>query len=112
MNIHLPKPFRNQSAKSRYNQTLQQKKQSLVFDLDAPDGKTVKTEAGTVMFEGGMAVLPDDGRADEIHGELAAHARHSDQIAIVKHRERQNMDRTHRYFFGRWPQMPWKRAND
>lgn len=109
MNIHLPKPFRSKSHRNPNNPVLKQKRQALVFDLDAPDGKTVNTKAGTVTFESGMAVVPDDGRAEDIHGELAQGAKHQDQMALVRHRERASMERTHRYFFGNWPEAPWKK---
>jgi hypothetical protein len=109
--IHLKKPFRSGSHKSHLNPLIKQKKQALVFDLDAPDGKTLETKAGTVRFEQGMAVVPDDGRAEDIFGEMQQQQKHRDQMALVRHREGMYRDKVHKHFFGSWPEMPWKRNN-
>ena len=86
----------NESHRSSNNSEFKKKKQTVLNNLDAGDGiKVEHTEAGTVVFDQGMAVLPNDGRADEIHKELESRQRHPDQYAVTKHREsmsRQDVD--------------------
>jgi phosphoribosyl-ATP pyrophosphohydrolase len=110
MNIKIPKPFKNKTYKSRHNKVLDKKKQSVIMDIEAKGHKEVKTEAGNVVFDQGIAVLEDDSRADEIHAELQEkHQIHPDQYSYVRHREGMKRSEIHNYTFGQWPQMPWKK---
>jgi hypothetical protein len=86
----------NESHRSTYNSQFKKKKQTVLNNLMAGDGiKVEHTEAGTVVFDQGMAVLPNDGRADEIHKELESRQTHPGHYAVTKHREgmsRQDVD--------------------
>ena len=66
-------------------------------------------------FEGGVAVLPDDTRAEDIAGELQAehgiHPAHN-QFGVVRHRESLKRDGIHHYKFGQWPGAPWHRYDE
>lgn len=113
-NIHIPKPFRTGSSRNPNNPIIKKaKRQTLFSDVNRKTPKEwVKTSAGTVLLERGQAVLPDDSRGDEMAAELKSKALDPRGTAVVRHREGVNMDRTHRYFFGQMPEMPWKRANN
>jgi hypothetical protein len=65
------------------------KTQSVICDLNAGDGiHTEYTEAGMVMFDQGTAVLPDDGRANEMVAELKSRkGNHRGRYAYTPHRE-------------------------
>lgn len=109
MHIKIPKKFKNKSHKSPHNKVLDKKHQSVIMDIEAKGHKEVATEAGTIVFEQGIAVLDDDSRANEIQAELKEkHQVHPDQYVYVPHREGMKRDRIHNYTFGQWPEMPWK----
>ena len=110
MHIKIPKPFRNKTHKSQHNKVLDKKRQAVIMDIESKGGvKEVQTEAGTLVFDHGMAVLENDGRADEMQAELKEkHQLHPDQYVYVPHREGQKRDAIHNYTFGQWPKMPWK----
>lgn len=83
----------NESHRSPNNSEFKKKKQTILNNLNAGDGVKVEhTQAGTVVFDQGMAVLPDDGRADEIHKELESRQVHPHQYAVTKHREGMKRD--------------------
>ena len=105
MNILSKKPWRNLSYKSRRNRELGQPRQTVILDMDDQKSKrVVRTQAGDVLFDQGMAFLPDDSRGDDIASEIVERERrHPDQFAVVKHREGQRPDGIHRYTFGQWP---------
>ena len=109
--LNLKKHYQNKSHKSKNNPDLKKKKQSILFDVQqkAPLSH-YDTEAGTIVFEQGMAVLPDDTRADDAVAELQEkHGLHPDHFSHVSGREGVNTSRTHRYFQGSLPEMPWKK---
>lgn len=111
-------PFRNKSHKSKGNPLFDKPKQAVIFDIQSKDGeevRTVKTKAGTVRFDGGVAVLPDDTRADDIYGELKEqHGMHPlhNQFGLVRHRDSMKKDPVHRYKFFQWPGMPYHRYDE
>lgn len=121
--IELPRKFDNwvSEVPSDPNASvLKQKKQALIHDCDAGDGVHVEyTEAGTVVFDHGTAVLPDDTRADDIMAELKSRkTNHRDRYAYIRHRESMRRDPIHNYTFGTI-ELPWakydefgKRIND
>lgn len=110
--IHLEKPFRTHSHRDPNNPHIKEKKrQSVLIDIQAPKRKTVITTAGTVTFERGMAVMPDDSRAEDILGELKKTEMHPDQYNLVKHREGMWRDREHPMRTTN-PGMPWARYDD
>lgn len=104
--LALEKPV-NQSLKDKTNRHFKDKKHSLL-NVSGIGNARIKTEAGDVQFEDGLAVLPNDGQADEIEAELRQHARHPAQVHRVE-RSRYNDNTIHRYKFGPpqggWPQF-------
>jgi len=77
----------NDSHRNPGNKLLNEKKQTILHDCDAGDGIHVEhTSAGTVVFDQGMAVLPNDSRANDIYGELMARKRDSNGKAVHPHR--------------------------
>ncbi len=104
--------YKNQTYKSKYNKDLDAKKQSVIVNIEQKEKvQTVKTAAGDIVFDQGIAVLPDDTRADDVYGELKQHEQHPDQFALIKHREGFKRDPIHNYTFGQWPEAPWKVKN-
>ena len=113
----IPKPWRNASHKNPHNPLLNTekvKKQTILYDVQqGPGSKTIDTKAGTVKFVDGIAVLPDDGRGDEIAAEVKEkHSLHPTQYGVVKHREGMKRDSIHNYTFGRHPGVPWGRYDE
>lgn len=108
MNIRIPKPWRSSSHRSQANPELKNKKQTLLVDIQGRKSREVmKTSAGEVLFENGLAVLPNDGRGDEIAAELNEQSIIPDRFGVHKHRPSVNTNTIHRYFFGSHPAMPW-----
>jgi len=97
----------NQSLKDKTNRHFRNKQHSLLNVQGIGDAR-IKTEAGDIQFEDSMAVLPNDGQADEIEAELREYATHPDQVYRVV-RSRYNDNRIHRYHFGPptrgWPEF-------
>ena len=90
------KTWINESHRSKKNPLLKEKKQAVLHNMDAGDGIHVEnTEAGMVVFDQGMAVLPNDGRANDIAAELKQRQRHRDQYAYVPNREGRKRDDVH-----------------
>jgi hypothetical protein len=115
--IILKKPYRNRSHKDRANPDIvKAKKQTIVVDaLDKSARREVQTEAGTVLFEDGMAVLPADGRGDEVMAELKAKSRDPNAVGGLKNRESMMTHRGHeasQSFFGNHPGVPWAMYDD
>ena len=122
--IEMPKKSRswvNESHRNPNAKVLQEKKQSVICDLDAGDGiHTEYTEAGVVVFDQGTAVLPDDSRANEMVAELKSRkGNHRDRYAYIRHREGMRRDPTHNYTFGyghisedRWNDIFGKKEED
>lgn len=100
-NIHLNKPtdFVNQSYRRSDHKSFQEKKHSLIIDAQSAVNKEIKTESGTLRFENGVAVLPDDTRAKDVYDELAQDT-HPDHYALVEDKQTVNVSQTHRYHFG------------
>jgi len=85
----------------------------MIVDAQGGGNREVKTESGTLKFENGVAVLPDDTRAKDVYDELnAKHARHPNQYMLSEKRGTVNVDSIHRYAFG-WSRSfdaAWERA--
>lgn len=95
----------NKSLKTRNKEF--DKEHHTLLNVQGAGDKIVDTEAGPLKFEQNFAVLPNDGMANEVAAELTERSDHPDRVKIIR-RDRHNMDRTHRYFFGGWPEAPWK----
>jgi hypothetical protein len=112
MKINWNRPFRNKSHRSKANPLFEQKKQTLLQDLDHAKGIHVEnTKAGTVVFEDGLAVLPNDGRANEMWAELNGKRRHPHQYAYNPGREGMKRDPLHPNRITN-PGMPWAEYDD
>ena len=103
----------NESHRNPESKVLNQKKQTIIHDCDAGDGIHVEyTAAGTVVFDQGMAVLPNDGRADDIAAELKSRkTNHRDRYSVVKNRESMKQDNIHAYTFGTVA-LPWNKYDE
>lgn len=85
----------------------EQKKHSLVIDAQGASNREVRTESGTLKFENGVAMLPNDSRARDIVDEMnATEARHPHQYMLSEKRGTVNVDMVHRYHFGSMPAIP------
>jgi hypothetical protein len=97
----------NQSLKDKSNRHFQDPQHSLI-NVQGIGNARITTEAGDVQFEDGLAVLPNDGQADEIEAELRANANYPAQVHRVE-RSRYNGSQIHRYYFGPpvggWPEF-------
>jgi len=96
------KQWVNESHRNPHAKVLKDKKQTIIHDCDAGEGIHVEhTEAGTIVFDQGMAVLPNDSRASDILGELKTRkGNHRDRYAHVPNREGRKHDSIHNYTFG------------
>ena len=109
-NVNFKRDYRNESYKTSGNPNFRKKKHSLIIDSQGASEGAIKTESGTLNFESGIAMLPDDSRAEDMHAEITAkYANHPGHFALVQDKPTANVDRTHRYFFGSWPDMPKQR---
>ena len=109
-NVHLndKKSYVNPSYRRSDHPSFQQKRHTMVVDAQGASNKEVKTESGTLRFENGVAVLPDDSRARDMVQEMnATKALHPNQFALIEKKGTVNVDKTHRYYFGSHPGMPW-----
>lgn len=114
-NIHLKdkKKYVNPSYRRPDHPSFQEKKHTLIIDAQGASNKRIKTESGTLRFENGVAVLPNDERGrdivDELNGSDDPNVRrlHPDQYALVENKRTVNVDETHRYHFGSHLAMPW-----
>ena len=108
------KQWVNESHKNPHANVLKDKKQTIIHDCDAGDGIHVEhTEAGTIVFDQGMAVLPNDSRASDILGELKTRkGNHRDRYAYVPNREGRKRDPIHNYTFAynNVPKEKWERV--
>lgn len=115
-NFHIPKtPWKSDSVKARGNKTVQAPKSIILSDVnDKSPHRVVDTSAGQVVFEQGMAQLPDDARGrdivDEYRDRIALDPRNG--LAVATGRPTRWRDPVHNYFFGSMPEMPWKRDNE
>jgi len=102
------KNYKNPSYRRSDHPSFGEKKHSLIVDAQGASNGEIRTESGTLRFENGVAVLPDDSRAKDIHDEIQkTHARHPGQYALVQDKPTVNTDTVHRYQFGSHPAMPW-----
>jgi len=97
----------NQSLKDRNNRHFKDRQHSLL-NVQGIGNARIHTEAGDIQFEDGLAVLPNDGQADEIEAELRENSLHPAQVHRVE-RNRYNNDQVHNYHFGPprggWPEF-------
>ena len=81
--------------------SFQEKKHTLLIDNQGASNRSIPTESGTLRFENGVAVLPDDDRAKDIYDEIVAtEALHPGQYTLVEDKPTVNVDKIHRYTFG------------
>lgn len=96
----------NPSYRRPDHPSFKEKKHTLLIDSQGASNKTIKTESGTLRFENGVAVLPDDTRARDIYDELqgskdpSVRALHPNQYSLVEDKPTVNPDSIHRYTFG------------
>jgi len=115
-NFHIPKtPWKSDSIKAKGNKTVQQPKSIIMSDVnDKSPHREVATSAGTVVFEQGMAQLPNDARGldivDEYRERFAADPVRG--LAVTTGRPTRWRDPVHNYFFGSMPEMPWKQRDE
>ena len=90
------------------------RRQTFVMDaLDKKQRRTVRTEVGEVLFENGLAVLPDDMSGKDVADELKAKSPDPNAVTYLQHRESALPHRGYessQSFFGGWPETPWKKA--
>ena len=78
-----------------------EKKHTLLIDNQGASNRDIRTESGTLRFENGVAVLPNDTRARDIYDEMrATEALHPNQYTLVENKPTVNTDLDHRYTFG------------
>jgi len=107
------KGYVNPSYQRSDHPSFQDKKHSLIIDAQGASNRTIKTESGTLRFENGVAVLPDDTRAKDVYDELQkTESLHPDQYALIEKKETVNVDKIHRYHFGSHPAMPWAKYDE
>ena len=112
-NVHIQKPFKSGSHRNPHNRELQAKKTTLVLDaLDKSPRRDVETSVGTFHFENGLAVLPNDGRGNEVAAELREKSLDPNAVVEVRHRESMlpHRRREASQSFHTVPALPWKRG--
>jgi len=98
------KQYVNPSYRRSDHPSFQEKKHTLVIDSQSASNRDVRTESGTLRFENGVAVLPDDSRARDIVQEMnATEANHPHQYALIEDKPTVNVSLIHRFFFGSQP---------
>ena len=105
----------NPSYKRPSNRILNESPRHAVIQnmQSAKPTEVMQTEAGTIVFQNGMAVLPNDSRPDDVRAELSEkHGLHPGHFVLHKGQRNKNRDGIHNYVFGCWPEMPWKRIDD
>jgi hypothetical protein len=113
------KEYVNPSYRRSDHPSFQEKKHTLVIDNQGASNRDIQTESGTLRFENGVAVLPNDTRAKDIYDEIAAtEALHPNQYTLVEDKPTVNADTIHRYTFGytrrfseRWDEIFGKADN-
>lgn len=114
--IHMPKaPWKSDNIRAKGNPTARAPKSIILSDVnDKEPRRLVETSAGVVDFYHGMAQLPNDARGREIvaeYKEAKALVNDDRSIAVAEGRPTRWNDPVHNYFFGSWPEMPWKRED-
>lgn len=95
------KDYVNPSYRRSDHPSFQDKKHTLLIDNQGASNRSIPTESGTLKFENGVAVLPDDTRAKDIYDEIkATEAAHPNQYTLVEDKPTVNTDLDHRYTFG------------
>ena len=93
--------YTNPSYARSDHPSFQEKKHSLLIDNQGASNRSIPTESGTLKFENGVAVLPDDTRAKDIYDEIVAtEALHPGQYTLVEDKPTVNVSQEHRYHFG------------
>ena len=93
--------YTNPSYARSDHPSFQESKHSLLIDNQGASNRSIPTESGTLKFENGVAVLPDDTRAKDIYDEIVAtEALHPGQYTLVEDKPTVNVDKIHRYTFG------------
>jgi hypothetical protein len=96
----------NPSYRRSDHPSFNDKYHNLVIDAQGASNKDIPTESGTLRFENGVAVLPNDERAKDIVDELNGtddpdkRALHPNQYALVEKKPTVNADPIHNYTFG------------
>ena len=95
------KDYINPSYRKSDHPSFKEKKHTLLIDNQGASNRDIKTESGTLRFENGVAVLPDDTRARDIYDEIkATEALHPGQYSLIEDKPTVNVDTIHRYHFG------------
>ena len=110
--FHMPKkPWVSDSPVVRGNKTVQDRKHTVLVDAaDKSPRRLVETEAGTIQFVDGTAILPDDARGRDIAQEYVAKAPKK-TVAVRDHRVSKYRGDGHVYFFT-VPELPWKKGQE
>lgn len=104
----IAKKYTNPSYRRSDHPSFEEKKHTLIIDSQGASNKSIETESGTLRFENGMAVLPDDERGRDMYDEVTkTHALHPNQYALVEDKPTVHVDPIHNYTFGSHPPMPW-----
>ena len=97
----IAKNYKNPSYKNAGHPSFEDKKHTLLIDSQGASNREIQTESGTLRFEDGVAVLPDDSRAKDIYDEIqVTDAKHPQQYTLVEDKPTVNADPIHRYTFG------------
>jgi len=103
----IAKKYVNPSYRRSDHPSFQDKKHTLLIDSQGASNKSIETESGTLQFENGVAVLPDDSRAKDIHDEMRAkHSLHPNQYTLLEDKPTVNTNEIHRMRITS-PGMPW-----
>lgn len=106
--ITLPKHIKQKEVRPDYNPDREghvPKKWMVVKATRDPSFQGVTLDDGKSMKFGkkGAFMVNDPAKADEIRKEVGANA------TVTRFRTPTSHERIHRYFFGQWPEMPWKK---
>ena len=103
------KNYVNPSYRRSDHPSFKEKRHTMVVDSQGASNRDVQTESGTLRFENGVAVLPDDGRARDIVQEMNAtgKANHPNQYALLEKRPTVNVDIGTHPMRVTSPGMPW-----
>jgi len=95
------KEYVNPSYRKSDHPSFRDKKHTLLIDNQGASNRKIQTESGTLKFENGVAVLPDDTRAKDIYDEIVQEeAMHPNQYTIIEDKPTVSVDQIHNYTFG------------